>query len=180
MSRAGASSVGRVEGPEAEAEEEVEEEGRWGRKAGPAAEEGFAAAEAAAKAGAAVDDDNREAPPAAPPAPPLGVEEAETGALVEEGVANDAALAEARFFREPERESSVVTAAAAEGVEAPLPPLPPMPVPVAVKNPALGVAAAELPALPPVEREEDARPVIEAGRPLSVETSRRGSGGRED
>jgi hypothetical protein len=52
-----------------------------------------------------------------------------------------------------------------------------MPPPVAV-TPALRVAAAELPALP-VER-ADARPDIDAGRPLSVETSRRGGGGRED
>ena len=65
-----------------------------------------------------------------------------------------------------------------EGCRARLIHIPPlMPPPVAV-TPALGVAAAELPALP-VER-ADAGPIIEAGRPLSVETSRRGSGGRED
>ena len=106
-------------------------------------------------------------------------EEAPAGAL--DDVADAPAVAEARFFREPERESTEA-AAAAEGVEAPLPPppMPPMPMPpmAAKPAPALGVTPVELPALP-VERADDG-PIIDAGRPLSVETSRRGSGGRED
>lgn len=101
----------------------------------------------------------------------MGVVELEETRAPVEGADAAATAAGARFFREPGRKR----AAAAEGVEAPLPPL--MPPPVAV-TPALRVAAAELPALP-VER-ADARPDIDAGRPLSVETSRRGGGGRED
>ena len=100
-----------------------------------------------------------------------------------------AAAAAARFLLDPERESGDGAAAGEAAVafgdavevevevveDAVAPTTPPI-----AGVPVLGVAPAELSALHPAERADMGPAVMEAGRPLSVETSRRGGGGRED